>query len=67
MAITVNQAFEEFLKNTVNLDKNVSSDAKNNRAELISALDLDDINFFRTYKSINYFLDHFLEKRSAVH
>lgn len=67
MAITVNQAFEEFLKNTVNLDKNVSSDAKNNRAELISALDLDDINFFRTYKSINYFFGSFSRKRSAVH
>ena len=62
MAITVNQAFEEFLKNTVNLDKNVSSDAKNNRAELVSALDLDDINFFRTYKSINYFFGSFSRK-----
>lgn len=62
MAITVNQAFEEFLKNTVNLDKNVSSDAKNNRAELIATLDLDDTNFFKTYNDINYFFGSFSRK-----
>ncbi len=63
MAITVNDAFSEFLKNAVNLDKNVSNDAKSNRNELLSSLDWgNDKFFFKPYKEINFFFGSFSRK-----
>ena len=46
MALSVNDAFEEFLMNSVNLDNSVSDEAKENRAELVSALDLENDDVF---------------------
>lgn len=51
MATTVNSAFKEFLKNTVNLDSNVASKAiqsRDNLIENIKSFSGDD-NFFVTY------------------
>lgn len=63
MALSVNDAFEEFLMNSVNLDNSVSDEAKENRAELVSALDLEnDDGFFKPYKDINFFFGSFSRK-----
>lgn len=63
MALSVNDAFEEFLMNSVNLDNSVSDEAKENRAELVSALDLEnDDGCFKPYKDINFFFGSFSRK-----
>ena len=63
MALSVNDAFEEFLMNAVNLDNSVSDEAKENRAELVSALDLEnDDGFFKPYKDVNFFFGSFSRK-----
>lgn len=68
MALSVNDAFEEFLMNAVNLDNSVSDEAKENRAELVSALDLenDDV-FLNRIKMLIFSLVHFQEKLNVGH
>lgn len=58
MAITVNNTFNEFLKNTVNLDPDITSKARKSRDNLISNINNFSGNddFFKTYndKTLNY-------------
>lgn len=51
MATTVNNAFEEFLKDVVNLDSNITAKARKSRDNLITNIKnfSGDDNFFVTY------------------
>lgn len=63
MSLSVDDAFKKFLIDVVNLDKNVSDEAKENRTELVSVLDLEkDDSFFKPYKNFNYFFGSFSRK-----
>lgn len=58
MATTVNNAFDEFLKDIVNLDSNITTTARNSRDNLIDNIKnfSGDDDFFTTYndKILNY-------------
>lgn len=55
MATTVNNAFEEFIKDKVNLDQNQTAIARKSRDNLIDNINnfSEDIDFFSVYKDKN--------------
>ena len=63
MATTVNNAFEEFIKDKVNLDQNQTTIARKSRDNLIDNINnfSEDIDFFSVYKDKN--LDLLLEEQ----
>lgn len=64
MAKTVNLAFDEFMRNSVNLDPDVSKAAKLSRENLLENIDEFDKNddFFDLYKNFNITFGSFARK-----
>lgn len=63
MATTVNNAFLEFMKNTVNLDKDVVSIAYKSRDNLLDNInEFDNDDFFNLYRPFNVHFGSFARK-----
>ena len=64
MATTVNSAFQEFMKNIVNLDPDIVSSARDSRDNLLD--NIDEFNgedgFFKLYKDANVHFGSFARK-----
>ena len=64
MATTVNNAFNEFMKNTVNLDPDIVSSARDSRDNLLDNIDefSNKDGFFNLYKDFNVHFGSFARK-----
>ena len=63
MAKSVNGAFAEFMLNTVNLDKDIVSNARNSRDNLLSNIqEFDDDDFFDLYQDYNVHFGSFARR-----
>lgn len=68
MATTVNNAFSEFMKNIVNLDADVVSNARSSRDNLLENIaEFDNADdFFNLYQGFNVHYGSLLAKQNAV-